>query len=160
LPKFAQLIAARKLQIAKLRRQIYGQRSERSARLIDQLALEFEELSATASEDELTAEQAAARTARSGDCQARRFACSIIAISALVNVLKRQRDSSMSQPSSRRDQRTGVLCEIEAKRRLRHARRVDEYRLGDRKATIDAISRARHGGGAIRQQENDHFGDL
>jgi hypothetical protein len=56
------LIAAQKLQIAKLRRQIYGQRSERSARLIDQLALEFEELSATASEDELAAEQAAART--------------------------------------------------------------------------------------------------
>ena len=34
------LIAAQKLQIAKLQRQIYGQRSERSARLIDQLALE------------------------------------------------------------------------------------------------------------------------
>ena len=56
------LIAAQKLQIAKLQRQIYGQRSERSARLIDQLALEFEELSAIASEDELAAEQAAART--------------------------------------------------------------------------------------------------
>ena len=40
------LIAAQKLQIAKLQRQIYGQRSERSARLIDQLALEFEELAA------------------------------------------------------------------------------------------------------------------
>ncbi len=46
------LIAAQKLQIAKLRRQIYGQRSERSARLIDQLVLEFEELSATATEDD------------------------------------------------------------------------------------------------------------
>jgi hypothetical protein len=56
------LIAAQKLQIAKLQRQIYGQRSERSARLIDQLALEFEELSATATEDELAAEQAAANT--------------------------------------------------------------------------------------------------
>ena len=33
------LIAAQKLQIAKLQRQIYGQRSERSTRLIDQLAL-------------------------------------------------------------------------------------------------------------------------
>ena len=40
------LIAAQKLQIAKLERQVYGQRSERSARLIDQLALEFEELAA------------------------------------------------------------------------------------------------------------------
>ena len=56
------LIAAQKLQIAKLQRQIYGQRSERSVRLIDQLALEFEELAASATEDELTAEQAAAKT--------------------------------------------------------------------------------------------------
>ena len=56
------LIAAQKLQIAKLQRQIHGQRSERSARLIDQLALEFEELEASATEDELAAEQAAAKT--------------------------------------------------------------------------------------------------
>jgi transposase len=50
------LIAAQKLQIAKLQRQIYGQRSERSVRLIDQLALEFEDLAASATEDELAAE--------------------------------------------------------------------------------------------------------
>ena len=56
------LIAAQKLQIAKLERQIYGQRSERSTRLIEQLALEFEELAASATEDELAAEQAAAKT--------------------------------------------------------------------------------------------------
>ena len=56
------LIAAQKLRIAKLERQVYGQRSERSARLIDQLALEFEELEASATEDELAAEQAAAKT--------------------------------------------------------------------------------------------------
>ena len=49
------LIAAQKLQIAKLQRQVYGQRSERSVRLIDQLALEFEELAASATEDELAA---------------------------------------------------------------------------------------------------------
>jgi transposase len=55
------LIAAQKLRIAKLERQVYGPRSERSARLIDQLALEFEELEASATEDELAAEQAAAR---------------------------------------------------------------------------------------------------
>ena len=35
------LIAQQKLRIAKLERQVYGQRSERSARLVDQLALEF-----------------------------------------------------------------------------------------------------------------------
>ncbi|HEY1454267.1 MAG TPA: IS66 family transposase zinc-finger binding domain-containing protein, partial [Roseiarcus sp.] len=56
------LIAAQKFRIAKLERQVYGQRSERSARLIDQLALDFEELEAIATEDELAAEQAAART--------------------------------------------------------------------------------------------------
>src|SRR5579863_10212438 len=56
------LIAVQKLRIAKLERQIYGQRSERSARLIDQLALDFEELQASATEDELAAEKAVART--------------------------------------------------------------------------------------------------
>jgi transposase len=56
------LIAAQKLRIAKLERQVYGQRSERSARLIEQLALEFEELGAGATEDELAAEKAVART--------------------------------------------------------------------------------------------------
>jgi transposase len=55
------LIAAQKLQIAKLQRQIYGQKSERSARLIDQLSLELEELEASATEDELAAEQAVAK---------------------------------------------------------------------------------------------------
>src|SRR5512134_1194237 len=47
------LIAHQKLQIAKLQRQIYGPRSERSSRLIDQLALTFEELQADATEDGL-----------------------------------------------------------------------------------------------------------
>jgi transposase len=56
------LIAAQKLRIAKLERQIYGQRSERSERLIAQLSLTFEELSASATEDELAAEQAVAKT--------------------------------------------------------------------------------------------------
>src|SRR6202021_1075458 len=56
------LIAQQKLRIAKLERQVYGQRSERSARLIEQLALEFEELEASATEDKLAAEQAVART--------------------------------------------------------------------------------------------------
>src|SRR6266478_5349632 len=45
------LIVHQKLQIAKLRHQIYGQRSERSARLIEQLALALEELEADATED-------------------------------------------------------------------------------------------------------------
>jgi transposase len=56
------LIAQQKLRIAKLERQVYGQRSERSARLIDQLALTFEELDASATEDELSADAAVAKT--------------------------------------------------------------------------------------------------
>jgi hypothetical protein len=56
------LIAHQKLRIAQLERQIYGPRSERSERLIDQLALQFEEFAASAAEDELTAEIAVART--------------------------------------------------------------------------------------------------
>ena len=54
------LIAQQKLLIANLERQIYGQRSERSERLIDQFALAFEELEASATEDELAAEKAVA----------------------------------------------------------------------------------------------------
>jgi transposase len=52
------LIAYLKLEIEKLRRQIYGQRSERTARLLDQMELQLEEVEASATEDELAAEQA------------------------------------------------------------------------------------------------------
>ncbi len=58
----AATIARQNLEIAKLKRQIYGPRSERTARLIDQMELELEDLEAAASEDEIAAEQAAART--------------------------------------------------------------------------------------------------
>jgi transposase len=56
------LIAHQQLQIAKLRRELYGQRSERTVRLIDQMELAFEELESTASEDEIAAERAVAKT--------------------------------------------------------------------------------------------------
>src|ERR1043166_8655108 len=56
------LIAHLKLQIAKLRRERFGPHAERSRRLLDQLELQLEELEASASEDELAAESAAART--------------------------------------------------------------------------------------------------
>jgi transposase len=55
------LIAHQKLHIAKLTRQIYGPKSERSSRLVDQLALTFEESEATATQDELAAEKAVAQ---------------------------------------------------------------------------------------------------
>jgi transposase len=53
------LIAYLRLTIEKMRREIFGPRSERKARLLDQLELELEELEAAAGEDDLAAEQAA-----------------------------------------------------------------------------------------------------
>jgi transposase len=56
------LVASLKLQIEKMRRELYGQRSERKARLLDQMELELEDLEASATEDELKAELAASET--------------------------------------------------------------------------------------------------
>ncbi len=56
------LIAEQKLEIAKLKRHIYGPRSERSARLIEQMELELEDLGAAATEAEIASEHAAAKT--------------------------------------------------------------------------------------------------
>jgi transposase len=56
------LIALLQLQIAKLNRERFGQRSERAARLLDQLELQLEELEASATEDEIAAESAVAKT--------------------------------------------------------------------------------------------------
>lgn len=56
------VIAHQKLQIEKLNRALYGSRSERAKRLIDQMELAFEELASSATEDEVAAEQAVART--------------------------------------------------------------------------------------------------
>jgi transposase len=55
------LIAHLKLQVEKLKRAQFGQRSERTTRLVDQLELQLEDLEASATEDELAAE-ATART--------------------------------------------------------------------------------------------------
>jgi len=56
------LIAHLKLEIEKLRRALYGSRSEHKARLLEQMELQLEDLEAAATEDELAAEKAAART--------------------------------------------------------------------------------------------------
>jgi transposase len=56
------LIAHLKLAIEKLRRELYGSRSEHKARLLDQMELRLEDLEAAATGDELAAENAAART--------------------------------------------------------------------------------------------------
>jgi transposase len=56
------LIAHLKLEIEKLRRELYGSSSERKARLLAQMELQLEDLEATATEDELAAEQAVVGT--------------------------------------------------------------------------------------------------
>ena len=55
-------ITAMKLMIEKLRRELYGQRSERKQRFLNKLELQLDELEASATEDELAAERAAAGT--------------------------------------------------------------------------------------------------
>lgn len=56
------LIARLRIEIEKLRRELYGSRSERKARLLDQLEMQLEDLEADATEDELAAERAATST--------------------------------------------------------------------------------------------------
>src|SRR5712671_2346365 len=56
------LIANQQLQIEKLTRQLYGPRSERTSRLLDQIELQFEELESSATADEIAAEMAVAKT--------------------------------------------------------------------------------------------------
>jgi Transposase C of IS166 homeodomain len=53
------LIAHLRLAIEKMRRELYGRRTERKARLLDQMELELKELEAAAAEDELAAGKAA-----------------------------------------------------------------------------------------------------
>ena len=57
------LIAHLRLEIARLGRTLYGQRSERTQRLIDQYELQLEELEASATADALAAEKAASKAA-------------------------------------------------------------------------------------------------
>ncbi len=56
------VIAHLKLQIAKLRREQYGASAERTRRLLDQMELQLEDLEADSAEDDLVAEEAAAKT--------------------------------------------------------------------------------------------------
>lgn len=56
------LIAHQKLVIARLQHQMWGQKSERGERLVEQAELAFEDAQTTATEEELAAEAALART--------------------------------------------------------------------------------------------------
>jgi transposase len=65
------LVMHLRLTIEKLKRDLFGARNERKARLVDQMELQLEELEAAATEDEVAAEQAAA--ASSDTAQVRAF---------------------------------------------------------------------------------------
>src|SRR5664279_2771821 len=56
------LIAHQQLRIDKLMRQLYGPRSERTSRILDQIELRFEEMESSATVDEIAAEMAVAKT--------------------------------------------------------------------------------------------------
>ena len=56
------LIAHLRLEVERLRRTLYGVRSERKERLLDQLEMQLEDAEADASEDELAAERSAPST--------------------------------------------------------------------------------------------------
>ncbi|WP_414644784.1 IS66 family transposase [Bradyrhizobium sp.] len=56
------LIARLRLEIEKLRRTLYGARSERKERLVDQLEMQLEDAETDATEDELAAERSASST--------------------------------------------------------------------------------------------------
>src|SRR4051794_32272749 len=58
----AAVIAHLQLAVEKMRRDLYGQRSERGARILDQMEFELADLVATASEDDLAAEGTTARS--------------------------------------------------------------------------------------------------
>ena len=66
------LIAHLKLQIEKLRHQLFGSKSERRSRLLDQLELQLEELEATASQDAAIAQLAAHKVANAPGFERRR----------------------------------------------------------------------------------------
>src|SRR5260370_37417076 len=65
------LILHLRLEIEKLKRDLFGPRNERKERLLDQMELQLEEIEAAATEDELAAEKAAAD--KSGATQVRAF---------------------------------------------------------------------------------------
>src|SRR3954449_6807487 len=69
------LIAHQRLQIEKLTRQLYGPRSERTVRLLEQMELAFEELESSAREDAIVAERAVAKTTNVVSFTRKRPAC-------------------------------------------------------------------------------------
>jgi transposase len=64
------LVVHLRLTIEKLKRDLFGTRNERKARLIDQMELQLEELEAAATEDEVAAEKAAAASSETTQVRA------------------------------------------------------------------------------------------
>jgi transposase len=60
------LIAHLRLSIEKMRREMFGPKSERKARLLEQMEFQLEELSSAAAEDEIAAKESAAQTSEVG----------------------------------------------------------------------------------------------
>src|SRR5215467_12607332 len=58
------LVMHLRLTIEKLKRDLFGARNERKARLVDQMELQLEELEAAATEEEIAAGQAVAASSR------------------------------------------------------------------------------------------------
>ena len=137
------LIAHLKLEIEKLRRQLYGQRAERKERLLDQLELQLEELEASATEDELAAEAAANRhrrfdRSRAGercaspsrkiwaraDCPCRPEGLPVLRIGQLVEAWRgRDRDPGDSAATLEADRDGARSSRAAPARRLRSRRR-------------------------------------
>jgi transposase len=92
------LIAHLRLAIEKMRREMYGSRSERKARLLDQMELQLEELEASAAEDELAAEQAAPAATTQVRAFTRRNARTP-AVSGMPIPEQAARDSGMMPPT-------------------------------------------------------------
>src|SRR5215831_19789341 len=64
------LITHMRLEIEKLKRDLFGTRNERKARLVDQMELQLEELEAAATEEEIAAEQAVAASSETTQVRA------------------------------------------------------------------------------------------
>ena len=94
------MIAVLKLESEKLRRALYGTKSERKARLLEQLELQLEELEATATQDELAAERVAAPAKAVGTTGRRRLAIGLEPVAPSMARSRRGSSPAGSVPPS------------------------------------------------------------
>ena len=94
------LIARLKLEIEKLSRELYGSRSERKARLLEQMELQLEDLEADAGEDETGSERSRATQT------VRRWSASGIHASTFAHRARETVAPAAARPSCRSSART------------------------------------------------------